>query len=103
MGLIQRAIEAEGIPTISVTLSRGISQKVKPPRTVFTGFPLGHPFAFPGQRFRQQQLLRLLLGYMESMDEPGQIIVHKLVKDEDPELHCVLCNGLDKLLDSVHP
>lgn len=94
MGLIQRAIEAAGIPTISVTLSRGISQKVKPPRAVFTGFPLGHPFAFPHQRFRQLQLLRLMLQYVEKMDRPGDIVVHKLVKDEDPEQHCVLCDGL---------
>lgn len=94
MGLIQRAIETAGIPTISVTLSRGISRKVKPPRTVYTGFPLGHPFAFPHQRFRQLQLLRLLFQYVENLDTPGQIVVHKLVKDEDPEHHCVLCNGL---------
>lgn len=94
MGLIQRTIESAGIPTISVTLSRGISQKVKPPRSIFTGFPLGHPFAFPGQHFRQQQLLRLLLRHLESMQTPGQIVVHKLVRDEDPDQACVLCNGL---------
>jgi hypothetical protein len=94
VGLIQRAIESAGIPTISVTLSRGISQKVKPPRAVFTGFPLGHPFAFAHQRFRQLQLLRLMLQYVEKLDQPGQIVVHKLSKDEDPEQHCVLCDGL---------
>jgi hypothetical protein len=95
VGLIQRVIEAAGIPTISVTLSRGISQKVKPPRAVFTGFPLGHPFAFPNQQFRQVQLLRLMLKYLQSIGTPGTIIVHKLVKDEDPEHHCVLCDGTE--------
>jgi len=94
VGLIQRAIEAEGIPTISVTLSRGISRKVKPPRSVYTGFPLGHPVAFPHQRFRQLQLLRLLLSHLKTIETPGQIVVHKLVKDEDPEQDCVLCNGV---------
>jgi D-proline reductase (dithiol) PrdB len=94
VGLIQRVIEAAGIPTISVTLSQGISRKVKPPRTVYTGFPLGHPFAFPHQRFRQLQLLRLLLGYLQTLDQPGRIVVHKLSRDEDPEQHCVLCDGL---------
>ena len=94
MGLIQRAIEAEGIPTISVTLSRGISRKVKPPRSVYTGFPLGHPMAFPHQHFRQLQLLRLLLSHLKTIETPGQIIVHKLGKDEDPQQHCVLCNDL---------
>lgn len=94
MGLIQRIIEAAGIATISITLSRGISHKVKPPRAVYTGFPLGHPFAFPHQRFRQLQLLRLLLNHLESMDTPGQIAVHKLTHDGDPEGRCVLCDGL---------
>jgi hypothetical protein len=94
VGLIQRVIEAQGIPTISVTLSRGISQKVKPPRAMYTGFPLGHPFAFPHQRFRQLQLLRLLLKYIETLDKPGTIVVHKLNHDGDPEADCVLCRDL---------
>lgn len=94
MGLIQRVIEAAGIPTISVTLSRGISRKVKPPRAIFTGFPLGHPFGFPHQRFRQLQLLRLMLHYLKCIDTPGTIIVEKLVKDGDPEHRCVLCENL---------
>lgn len=94
MGLIQRAIEAEGIATISVTLSRGISRKVKPPRALYTGFPLGHPFAFPHQRFRQLQLLRLLLRCVETLDTPGRIIVHKLPHDSNPEADCVLCDDL---------
>lgn len=98
VGLIQRAIEAVGIPTISVTLSRGISRKVKPPRALYTGFPLGHPFAFPHQRFRQQQLLRLLLHYVATVDTPGQIVVRRLSHDSDPNAHCVLCEDLDKSL-----
>jgi D-proline reductase (dithiol) PrdB len=94
VGLIQRVIEAAGIPTISVTLSRGISRKVKPPRAIFTGFPLGHPFGFPYQRFRQLQLLRLMLHYLNCIDTPGAIIVEKLVQDGDPEHRCVLCENL---------
>lgn len=94
MGLIQRAIEEAGIATISITLSRGISRKVKPPRAVYTGFPLGHPFGFPHQRFRQIQLLRLLLRYMESLETPGHIVVHKLSHDSRPDADCELCADL---------
>ncbi|MBT8341218.1 MAG: hypothetical protein HKP58_15945 [Desulfatitalea sp.] len=95
MGLIQRTIEQAGIPTISVTLSRGISRKIKPPRAIYTGFPLGHPVAFPHQHFRQLQLLRLMLNTLVTQITPGDIVVHKLVKDEDPEQACVLCQGID--------
>ncbi|MCJ8502627.1 hypothetical protein [Desulfatitalea alkaliphila] len=91
MGLIQRIIEAAGIATISVTLSRGISKQVKPPRAVYTGFPLGHPFGFPHQNFRQQQLLRLLLHYLAVLETPGEIVVHKLTQDGDPDKACALC------------
>jgi hypothetical protein len=42
-GLIQRAIEAERISTISISFNRGITGKVKPPRALLVDFPLGHP------------------------------------------------------------
>jgi hypothetical protein len=91
VGLIQRVIEASGLPTLSITLSRGISQKVKPPRALFTGFPLGHPCGFPNQHFRQLQLLRRMLHHLQGIHTPGTIVVEKLLKDADPDHACVLC------------
>ncbi len=38
--------------------------------------------------------MRLLLKQLKEIEQPGRIIVHKLVKDEDPEQHCVLCDEL---------
>ena len=74
MGLIQRAIENEGIATISITLSEEITKKVCPPRALSPDFPLGHPIGFPGQTLRQLQVLRLLLKYLEELDAPGSIV-----------------------------
>ena len=74
MGLIQRAIENEGVATISITLSEQITRKVRPPRALYPGFPLGHPIAFPGQTLRQLKVLRLLLKYLEKLDSPGSIV-----------------------------
>ena len=83
MGLIQRAVEAAGIATISISLSREISQKVLPPRAVYAGFPLGHPIAFPGETFRQKQVLRLLLEYLKKIDSPGTIVEFDLTESDD--------------------
>ncbi|MCZ7624591.1 MAG: hypothetical protein M5R38_00995 [Candidatus Methylomirabilis sp.] len=40
MGLLQRAIEAEGIPTIGITLQKEVTKKVKPPRALYLRYPL---------------------------------------------------------------
>jgi hypothetical protein len=83
VGLIQRTIEASGIATISISLSKDISQKVLPPRAVYPGFPLGHPIAFPGQTFRQKQILRILLKYLNEINSPGTIIELDLIESDD--------------------
>jgi hypothetical protein len=93
VGLIQRSIEAIGIVTLSVTLSQEISRKVKPPRAVFTGFPLGHPFGFPHQRFRQLQLLRFLFHQIEIIEVPGTIVIEDMSVADDPDVECTLCGG----------
>ncbi len=86
MGLIQRVIEAAGIATISITLSREITKKVRPPRALYPGFPLGHPIAFPGQALRQLQVLRLLLKYLVGIDFPGTIVELDLTTAEHSEM-----------------
>jgi hypothetical protein len=83
VGLIQRAIENEGIASISITLSEEITKKVRPPRAVSPGFPLGHPIAFPGQTLRQLKVLRILLKFLEELDAPGSIV------------RCDLTDGVD--------
>ena len=92
MGLIQRAVETTGIATISITLSKEITRKVKPPRAVFTNLPMGHPLGFPGQRFRQIQVLRLLLKYLRDIRIPGTIIDLDLMESDDPITGCSLCD-----------
>jgi hypothetical protein len=91
VGLIQRTIEASGIATISISLSKDISQKVLPPRAVFTDLPLGHPVAFPGEIFRQKQILRLLLKYLKQMNSPGTIKDLDLTKSSDQSAACDAC------------
>ena len=74
MGLIQRAIEEEGIPTISISLNRTITERVKPPRALLVGFPLGHPMGNPFDDGRQRQILLAGLKYLKEIGDPGTIV-----------------------------
>ena len=74
VGLIARTIEQAGIPTISFTSARSITERVKPPRAVFIDLPLGHTTGAPNDPVGQRQLLTdgLVAGF--AMTEPGAIV-----------------------------
>jgi len=74
VGLIQRQIEKEGIPTIGVSLVRQYSEKVKPPRTIFLKWPFGHPFGEPFQTVQQKVVLAEAFRALHSIHTPGTII-----------------------------
>jgi hypothetical protein len=57
VGLIQRAIEAAGIPTVSISILRDVSAKVKPQRALFLRWPFGHPLGEPGNLAQQFTIL----------------------------------------------
>jgi len=80
VGLIQREIEKEGIPTISVSIVREYSEQVKPPRTIFLRWPFGHPFGSPFNTAQQRVVLAEALRALYTIEEPGTIIdlSHKL-------------------------
>ncbi len=74
MGLIQRAIEALGISSISITLMPWVTKKVKVPRAVSLEFPLGHPVGKPFDQEQQKMILLDTFRALESIKEPGVII-----------------------------
>jgi D-proline reductase (dithiol) PrdB len=84
VGLIQRVVEAAGIATISISLSKELTRRVKPPRAVYTGFPMGHPLSYPGQSFRQIEILRILLKHLQAIDSPGCLVELDLTENNDP-------------------
>ena len=58
MGLIQLAIESQGITTVSVSLLREITEKVRPPRALFVPYPLGYPLGAPNDTVLQTRIMR---------------------------------------------
>jgi hypothetical protein len=43
VGLIQRAIEYAGMTTVSISVLKEITEKIRPPRALFVPYPLGEP------------------------------------------------------------
>ena len=75
MGLIQRIIEEEGIATVSISLNLAITKKVKPPRSLYPGFGLGHPLGEAHNPELQLRVLRDALSLLEMDLEPGSIVL----------------------------
>lgn len=74
MGLIQRAIETEGIPTIGITLQKTVTHKVRPPRAVYLRYPFGHPMGEAFAVRQQRAILETALEALDTLPEPGAIV-----------------------------
>ena len=74
MGLIARIVEEGGIPTISASSARDVTESVKPPRSVFVNFPLGHTTGKPFDRELQMKIIKDAFDALKSIKEPGTII-----------------------------
>ena len=72
--MVQKAIEAEGIPTVGISISREISEKIKPPRTLFLKYPFGHPFGEPFNAKQQERIFHDALDLLLTASEPGVIV-----------------------------
>lgn len=74
MGLVQRAIEAAGVPTVGITLQKDITLSVRPPRALYLRYPFGHPMGEAFAVAQQRTILRDALRALETVSTPGQIL-----------------------------
>jgi hypothetical protein len=74
VGLIQRAIEEAGIPTIGISIVRAYTEKVKPPRSIYLRWPFGHPLGEPFNIAQQRAVLAEAFKALYSIKTPGEII-----------------------------
>lgn len=73
MGLIQRQVEAAGIPTISIGNMADRMGHIKPPRALLVKFPRGSMLGEPGNVARQRRVILDALNALSVMTEPGTI------------------------------
>lgn len=70
-GLVQREIEASGIPTISLSNNPAATQRVNPPRWVHVRFPRGSMLGEPGNREKQRKVLVDAFDALAAIGTPG--------------------------------
>lgn len=66
-------IEAAGIPTVSITLLREITEQVAPPRALYVDRPLGFPLGRAGDGPLQRRILLSALA-MLSVELSGPLL-----------------------------
>ena len=86
MGLLARAIEEAGIPTISLSSALDIISSVKPPRAVFVNFPLGHQVGKPFYPDGQTRIILDALQVLETATTPGTLVQLQYKWDESDPL-----------------
>jgi hypothetical protein len=70
VGLVQAAIEREGIATVSITLLREVTSVIHPPRSLFVPFPMGYPLGAPHDPALQHRVIAAALSLLNREDLP---------------------------------
>jgi hypothetical protein len=70
VGLAQAAVEERGIPTASITMLKGVTEKIRPPRSLSVPYQLGYPLGEPNNTDLQTEVLRQTLALLERNDVP---------------------------------
>ena len=70
---MQRAVERRGIPTVSPTVARDVTEHAKPPRAVFLPFMMGHHFGVPFHHELQRRIILACLDHLVTAEESGAI------------------------------
>ena len=73
VGLIARHLEANGIATVSMSSAWSVTASVKPPRSVYLDYPLGHTAGPPDDASTQLDIARRTIGLFESATRSGMI------------------------------
>jgi len=69
-----RVCRDRGIPTIGITIVREYTEKVKPPRSIFLKWSLGHPLGEPFNVSQHRTVLKKAFEALLQIQKPGDII-----------------------------
>ena len=85
MGLVARAVEAAGIPTVTLNMIWPFQKLVGMPRVAAIEHPFGRPYGDAGDADTQREVLRAALRLAESAAEPGHVEHLPFVWHQSPE------------------
>ena len=83
IGLVARAIEAAGIPTMTLAVLKDVVESVRPPRVALYNGELGSVSGKPNFPEHQRRILDESLRLIEPMDQPG---IRKLVVELESQV-----------------
>ena len=73
MCAVAHFIEAEGVPTVALSLVRENTVAMRPPRALWVSFPLGRPFGAPDDRGLQSRVLHAALAMFDGATAHGTL------------------------------
>ena len=74
MGLVQRVLEASGIPSVSLSMIPDLTRAVGVPRLAGIGYPLGRPLGRPHDADGQRAVLRATLEVLAAAHAPDTYV-----------------------------
>ena len=83
IGLVARAIELAGIPTMTLAVLKDVAEDVRPPRVAFYDGELGSVAGKPNWPEHQRRILDEALRLIEPIDQPG---IRKLVVELESQV-----------------
>ena len=84
MGLVSRAIEAAGTPTVTLNMIWIYQRLVGMPRVAAIEHPFGRPYGDVGDADAQREVLRAALRVAETAREPGHVEQLRFRWHEEP-------------------
>ena len=84
MGLVQRVLEASGIPTVALSMIPDLTRAVGVPRLAGISYPLGRPLGRPHDADGQRAVLRSMLELLVTARGPGSYVELPFVWPESP-------------------
>jgi len=84
-------LEAEGFATVGLTLVRGQTERLQPPRALYCEFPLGRPLGRPGDPAFQRRVLDAAFALLDRPAGPVLEDFPEVIDDEvDSPLACAV-------------
>ena len=84
MGLVQRVLEAKGIPTVALSMIPDLTRAVGVPRLAGIGYPMGRPLGRPSDADGQRAVLRSMLELLANAHAPDTYVELPFVWPESP-------------------
>ena len=84
MGLVQRVLEASGIPTVALSLIPDLTRAVGVPRLAGISYPFGQPLGKPHDLDGQRAVLRAMLEVLARASGPDTYVELPFTWPESP-------------------